>query len=149
HFNRRARAHAHDAADDVCRFKGKTRARKLGGELAAKSVLKLFPLRASTGFELYLQHSFLRSAVPKVDEINREICAVNANQAQRNGNVFRTDRGFDDVKRLQINGLSTVEVRPGGCAEADLQLAGIYLWIDLSAEPASHKDDDERRRQKI
>src|SRR5258708_30756657 len=91
--------------------------------------------------ELYLHNTFLRAAVPKIDQIDRIAGGVDTNKAERDFHVGGTGLVLDEVKDLKSEGLRTVHMRAGGSAHPQLQLAGGNLWKDFSAKLAADEDE--------
>ena len=129
--------------------KEKADARHLFGKDLPQPFLQVFNPNRRAGFQLHLQHAFLRAAVPEVNEIDRVRRTMHAQETQRDRRRFAARLLLDEVQRLQRDGFGAVNLRARRRAQPQLNLSGIHLGKDLRAQPPSHEHDHHRRQHQV
>src|SRR5439155_22683400 len=91
HFNGRGRAKTHHSTHDVTRLKREAYVRHIGSELFTQAFLERFDSDRRAGLQLHLNHAFLRTAVPEVNQVDGITRRVNADEAQSDFHILRAD----------------------------------------------------------
>src|ERR1043165_1647430 len=90
-FNGGRGAEAHDAIDHVAWLERKPYVRQLAGECGAQPLFQFFGVNSGARLQLDGEPAFLRTAIPLVDQIDGIVRSMDANEANRDGDVVLPD----------------------------------------------------------
>src|SRR5262245_28475528 len=103
----------------------------------------------SLRLECDCQDSFMRTACPEKDGVDRIARRLYADEAGRNRNVIRAYLTPDDIECFERNDLCSLNSGSGRRAQSDLKLRRISLREQFCAEPGKYEGDDGDRGGEI
>ena len=108
-----------------------------------QTLLEFLDADRGARFQLDLHDTFLRAAVPQINQVDRVARAVNADEAERDFNVIRADLRLDEVEDLQSDLLRSLDRGSGGSTQPHLKLTRIHFGKNFRAEPRTDQADDQ------
>lgn len=89
------------------------------------------------------------SAVPEMNEVDRVVRGVDADQSEGEGDGIGSGFAMDDLQRLQGNLSGDIESRSRRGPEPQRELPGFYRRKDLESESATQEQDRPERGHEV
>ena len=105
--------------------------------------------RGRARFQRHANDGFVLPARKQIDRVDRIVRRLHADEPGRDLDVLRPDQILDDVHRLELDQLRSLESRAGRRTQAELNLLRFHRWKDLRADSGEQDDDQDRRHHHV
>ena len=148
-FDGRRSAEIHDLGNDVPGFEGKLTARKFVRQELSQTLFELIHPNIGVRFQRHAQYSFMLTASPEINRVDRIVGRRRANVAQRNADVSRAGRLLNCMQNAESESFRCFHSRADGRAEPQEKLPRGNPRKDFSSKIRPEQSNHQKGTQNI